>query len=155
MSSVKLAATVQQTLSEMQVGGFPVLCSFSTSLKARQAIFVPVCRGIDQRTKGKAHKAKLKATRWFSSYMRRRPWFLIEPLPRTHFEQWLSTACPNRWIIRSSAVGLYRSNCLLIIHDTLGNTVLAKDKICGGISAFWQSSLGLRYHAGFSFLYEH
>lgn len=163
-SSVKVAATVQQTLSEMQVGVFTVLCSFSTPLKACQSIStfcsqIPLCpylHGVWRKNQGQSSQRKAQSHTVIQQLHEEKTLIpdLTAALPCSHFEQWLSTVCLSRWIIRYSAVGLYRCNCLLIIHYTLWNTVLPKEKICGGISAFWQSSLGLRYHAGFSFLYE-
>lgn len=124
---------MQQTSREVQVGGFAVLCSFSNSLKACQAIstfcsqmlFCPYLQRDQRKNQGQSSRSKAQSHMVIQQPHEKT---LIPDLPAslpcTHFEQWLSTACLNRY----SAVGLYRSNCLLIIHYTLWNTVLKKKR---------------------------
>lgn len=164
VSLMKLAAAMPQTLSEMQVGGFAALCSYSASPKACQASStfrsrIPLCpylQGDGRRTQGQSSHSRAEGHMviW---HPHEEETLIPDPstaLPCTHLQQWLSSAFPNRWIARYSTVGRHRSSCLLIIHCTLWNTTLAKEKICGCISAFWQSPLGLRWHAGCSSRYE-
>lgn len=119
-------------------------------LSAPKYLLAPICRGLKKGTKGQAQNHAVRQQPNENTLIPD----LVTALPCTHSSRdWAlpgSTDESNHQILCYWTVQIK----LPAKISPLWNTWLVKNKDLGDISAFWQSSLGLKHHDGFSFLYE-